>query len=134
MYGRFNWESELENFWQSVKNLKANKDSSVPLYAHILLRFFWDDCQNIPSLEDLSRDAGKWKLINYEIQKDLSIPVIEVENGVVHSQGKKNHSSRLPDAKPNSIDQCHRKSQPKVNRNVKSKISASFSNSSYNGT
>ena len=132
MYGRFNWECELENFWESVKILKTNKDSSVPLYAHILFRYFWDDRQNVPLLENLSKEAGKWKLFNYEMQKDSIIPVFDIENEAILPDGKKNRRSGLPDTKPVSTDQYYKKGHSKSSKNMKPKLSASFSNS--NGT
>ena len=133
LYSRFNWINELTNFWESVRNLKHEKGSSAPLYAHILLHYFWDDCGNIPNLGDLSLESEKWKMVNLEMQKVAS--KLKQDNLKEASKINENPimTPSLAEIKSVSSDQKNKKGTKRSFKGIRPKISASYSNSSYNG-
>ena len=133
LYSRFNWTTELANFWESVRNLKHEKGSSAPLYAHILLHYFWDDCENIPNLENLSLESEKWRLVNTEMQKLAS--KLKHDNLKEAAKVKENSVMTVSQAEVKSVssDQLSKKGRKSGFKGIRPKISASYSNSSYNG-
>jgi hypothetical protein len=133
LYSRFNWINELTNFWESVRNLKHEKGSSAPLYAHILLHYFWDDCENIPNLSNLSLESEKWKMVNLEMQKVAS--KLKQDNLKEASKINENPimTPSLAEIKSVSSDQNNKKGHKRSFKPIRPKMSASYSNSSYNG-
>lgn len=134
LYGRFNWKHELDNFWESVRNLKHEKGSSSPLYAHILLHYFWEDCESIQTLQELSLESGKWKLFNLEMQKASYKTKIESVKEISKDLVKKISTGSSTEVRSVSSDQHTKKSHKHSFRGIRPKMSASYSNSSYNGT
>lgn len=133
LYGRFNWKHELDNFWESVRNLKHEKGSSSPLYAHILLHYFWEDCEAVPTLQELSLESGKWRLFNSEMQKGSYKINIDNSQEAAKVKEKKIRTKSLNETKSVSSDQLTKKSYKRSFKGIAPKMSASYSNSSYNG-